>query len=109
MAIVFPAERALFPCAHKIGAAISGARIADKKFTDKRIFLNVMISKRMVDSRRWPPSEGSRFASLHGQNRAIVIAELLPRVVANTFLTHVSGQPKVAKSGLSWLKVAQRP
>ena len=35
----FPAERTHFPGAHKIGAAISGPRIADKHFTDTRIFL----------------------------------------------------------------------
>ena len=29
----------IFPGAHKIGAAISGPRIADKHFTDTRIFL----------------------------------------------------------------------
>ena len=34
-----PAERTLFPGVHKIGAAFSGPRIADKNFTDTRIFL----------------------------------------------------------------------
>ena len=34
----FPAERTLFPGVHRIGAAISGPRIADKNFTDTRIF-----------------------------------------------------------------------
>ena len=36
----FPAERRHFPGVHKIGAAISGPRIADTNFTDTRIFLN---------------------------------------------------------------------
>ena len=44
MDMAFPAERTfflLFPGDHKIGAAISaGPRIADKHFTDTRIFLN---------------------------------------------------------------------
>ena len=34
---------AFFPGVHKIGAAISGPRIADKNFTDTRIFLNIAI------------------------------------------------------------------
>ena len=29
--------------AHQIGAAISGPRIADKNFTDTRIFLNLLV------------------------------------------------------------------
>ena len=39
MDIVFPAERTHFPGVHKIDAPISGLRIADKNFTDTRIFL----------------------------------------------------------------------
>ena len=36
----FPCRKnAIFPRAHKIGAAISGPRIADKNFMDTRIFL----------------------------------------------------------------------
>ena len=35
----FPAERTHFPGVHKIDAPISGPRIADKNFTDTRIFL----------------------------------------------------------------------
>ena len=39
MDMVFPAERTHFlPGAHKIGAAIFGPRIADKNYTDTRIF-----------------------------------------------------------------------
>ena len=34
-----PAERTHFPGAHKIGAAISGPRIADTFFTDTKDFL----------------------------------------------------------------------
>ena len=37
----FPAERTQILGAHKIGAAISGPRIADKNFMDTRIFLNL--------------------------------------------------------------------
>ena len=33
-------KNAFFPGAHKIGAAISGPRIADTNFMDTRIFLN---------------------------------------------------------------------
>ena len=41
---VFLAERThFFPGVHKIGAAVSGPRIADKKFTDTRIFLILAI------------------------------------------------------------------
>ena len=45
--MVFPAERTHFPGVHKIGAPISGPRIADtKNFTDtKRIFLNGLIMR----------------------------------------------------------------
>ena len=40
MDMVFPAERThFFQAPHKIGAAISGPRIADKTFTDTRLFL----------------------------------------------------------------------
>ena len=40
MDMAFPAERTqFFPGVHKIGAAISGPRIADTNFTDTRIFL----------------------------------------------------------------------
>ena len=40
MDMVFPAERThFFPGVHKIGAPISGPRIADTNFTDTRIFL----------------------------------------------------------------------
>ena len=35
----FPQNGRIFPGVHKIGAAISGPRIADKKFCDTRIFL----------------------------------------------------------------------
>ena len=34
-------KNAIFPGAHKIGAAISGPRIADKNFTDTKIFLKI--------------------------------------------------------------------
>ena len=37
--MVFPAESGFFRGVHKIGAAISGPRIADTNFTDTRIFL----------------------------------------------------------------------
>ena len=40
---VFPAERTHFPGVHKIGAAISGPRIADTNFTDTRIFLTKLL------------------------------------------------------------------
>ena len=47
----FPAEKnAIFLGAHKIGAAISGPRIADTNFTDTRIFLNIDMSQ--------PPHQG---------------------------------------------------
>ena len=36
---------AFFPGVHKIGAAISGPRIADTNFTDTRIFLKLLGSK----------------------------------------------------------------
>ena len=36
---VFLQKEGIFPGVHKIGAAISGPRIADKNFTDTRIFL----------------------------------------------------------------------
>ena len=36
---VFLQKERIFPGAHQIGAAISGARIADKNLTDTRIFL----------------------------------------------------------------------
>ena len=43
----FPAERTHFPGVHKIGAAISGPRIADKNyFTDTRLFLICPLSDR---------------------------------------------------------------
>ena len=35
----------IFPSVHQIGAAISGPRIADKNFTDTRIFLKVLSSQ----------------------------------------------------------------
>ena len=42
MGMVFSCRTdAFFPGAHKIGAAISGPRIADKSFTDTRIVLNL--------------------------------------------------------------------
>ena len=37
---VFLQKERIFPGVHKIGAAISGPRIADTNFTDTRIFLN---------------------------------------------------------------------
>ena len=37
---VFLQKEGIFPGVHKIGAAISGPRIADTNFTDTRIFLN---------------------------------------------------------------------
>ena len=37
----FPAERRHFPGVCKIGATISGPRIADTNFTDTRMFLNM--------------------------------------------------------------------
>ena len=36
---VFLQKKAFFPGVHKIGAAISSPRIADRNFTDTRIFL----------------------------------------------------------------------
>ena len=36
---VFLQKERIFPGAHKIGAAISGPRIADTNFTDARIYL----------------------------------------------------------------------
>ena len=39
----FLQKERIFPGAHKIGAAISGPRIADKHFTDTRIFLIVYV------------------------------------------------------------------
>ena len=39
MDMVFPAERTHFPGVHKIDAPVSGPRIADKNFTDTRIFV----------------------------------------------------------------------
>ena len=41
--MVFPAEKTHFPGVHKIGAAISGPRIADTNFTDTRIFLKLLL------------------------------------------------------------------
>ena len=38
-------RKAIFPGAHKIGAAISGPRIADTTFTDMRIFLIICFSR----------------------------------------------------------------
>ena len=37
---VFLQKERIFPGVHKIGAAISGPRIADTNFTDTRLFLN---------------------------------------------------------------------
>ena len=42
---VFPAETTHFPGVHKIDAPISGPRIADKNFTDTRIFLILGLQK----------------------------------------------------------------
>ena len=39
MDMVFLQNGRIFPGVHKIGTAISGPRIADKNFTDTRIFL----------------------------------------------------------------------
>ena len=39
MDMVFLQKERIFPGVHKIGAAISGPRIADTNFTDTRIFL----------------------------------------------------------------------
>ena len=41
-------KKAFFPGVHKIGAAISGPRIADTNFTDTRIFLTVLPSPGIV-------------------------------------------------------------
>ena len=45
MDMVFLQNGRIFPGVHKIGAAISGPRIADKHFTDTRIFLSFSISE----------------------------------------------------------------
>ena len=42
---VFLQKERIFPGVHKIGAAISGPRIADTNFTDTRIFLNQSVSR----------------------------------------------------------------
>ena len=59
---------AFFPGVHKIGAAISGPRIADKNFTDTRIFLKILRASFLGRAPALdPPSlliEGLRFASL---------------------------------------------
>ena len=44
-------KNAFFPGVHKIGAPISGPRIADTNFTDTRIFLN--FSKVLETARRY--------------------------------------------------------
>ena len=41
-------KNAFFPGVHKIGAANSGPRIADKNFTDTRIFLTFAAAKRQA-------------------------------------------------------------
>ena len=43
-------KNAFFPGVHKIGAAISGPRIADTNFTDTRIFLNEALVRHASDS-----------------------------------------------------------
>ena len=43
-------KKAFFPGVHKIGAAISGPRIADKNFTDTRIFLREMMRQLTRDT-----------------------------------------------------------
>ena len=41
----FSRKNAFFPGVHKIGAPISGPRIADTNFTDTRIFLIFVLPK----------------------------------------------------------------
>ena len=38
----------IFPGAHKIGAAISGPRIADTNFTDTRVFLRILSAPKIL-------------------------------------------------------------
>ena len=45
----FGQKERIFPGVHKIGAPISGPRIADTNFTDTRIFLNKSIRKQSID------------------------------------------------------------
>ena len=56
----------IFPGVHKIGAAISGPRIADKNFTDTRIFLNAVI---LLKTRR-----RCDFSASHHKHSAIFLA-----------------------------------
>ena len=44
----FLQKERIFPGAHKSGVAISGPRIADKNFTDTRIFLEMSSTKGVV-------------------------------------------------------------
>ena len=46
----FLQKERIFPGVHKIGAPISGPRIADTNFTDTRIFVTLVVYTRYVGS-----------------------------------------------------------
>ena len=93
-----------FPGAHKIGAATSGPRIADKKFTDTRLF--PILGPKMCDSLR------SEIAIERGGGKLIPIAGIpaIPESAVKvagewrcTILVQSSGKSKrgLSKGGLS--------
>ena len=48
--MVFLQKERIFPGVHKIGAPISGPRIADTNFTDTRIFLSFTASGKSAET-----------------------------------------------------------
>ena len=71
---VFLQKERIFPGVHKIGAAISGPRIADTNFTDTRIFL---IQGQTKQKRR----EGQRDVQTHPWSRTGPVGTKSPQYV----------------------------
>ena len=81
----FPAERTEILGAHKIGAAISGPRIADTNFTDTRIFLKIrgyLRKKKPFSSVFWisrrPPRPSGKGRQIRKIRGPIKIKSALP-------------------------------
>ena len=94
----------IFPGVHKIGASISVPRIADKNFTDTRIFLKC---KRRGRSTGPAPSSSAPLETALRQSRNAVVSLLVHRAFVFGFLFWIGVLSLVMQHLLAVLFVTQ--